>query len=95
MRRSLYRLLGLLSFFTVGPDEVRAWTLRQGDRALDAAGAIHSDLAKGFIRAEVVPYEKLIEAGGEAQAKARNWSRLEGRDYAVQDGDCIEIRFNK
>ena len=93
--RACYRLLGLLSFFTVGPDEVRAWTLRQGDRALDAAGAIHSDLAKGFIRAEVVPYEKLIEAGGEAQAKARNWSRLEGRDYPVQDGDCIEIRFNK
>lgn len=93
--RACYRLLGLLSFFTVGPDEVRAWTLREGDRALDAAGAIHSDLAKGFIRAEVMPYAKLIEAGGEAQARERNWSRLEGRDYPVQDGDCIEIRFNK
>ena len=93
--RACYRLLGLVSFFTVGPDEVRAWTLRQGDRALDAAGAIHSDLAKGFIRAEVVPCAKLIEAGGEAEAKERHWSRLEGRDYAVQDGDCIEIRFNK
>ena len=87
--------LGLISFFTVGPDEVRAWTLRQGDRALDAAGAIHSDLAKGFIRAEVTPCAKLLEAGGEAEAKARNWNRLEGRDYLVQDGDCIEIRFNK
>ena len=93
--RACYRLLGLISFFTVGPDEVRAWTLRQGDRALDAAGAIHSDLAKGFIRAEVVPCARLLEAGGEAQAKERKWSRLEGREYPVQDGDCIEIRFNK
>jgi hypothetical protein len=93
--RACYSLLGLISFFTVGPDEVRAWTLRQGDRALDAAGAIHSDLAKGFIRAEVTPFDKLLEAGGEAQARQRNWSRLEGRDYVVQDGDCIEIRFNK
>jgi GTP-binding protein YchF len=93
--RACYRLLGLISFFTVGPDEVRAWTLRDGDRALDAAGAIHSDLAKGFIRADVTPCEKLLEAGGEAQARERNWNRLEGRDYRVQDGDCIEIRFNK
>ena len=93
--RACYRLLGLISFFTVGPDEVRAWTLHDGDRALDAAGAIHSDLAKGFIRAEVTPCDRLLEAGGEAQAKARNWSRLEGRDYRVLDGDCIEIRFNK
>jgi len=93
--RACYRLLGLISFFTVGPDEVRAWTLHDGDRALDAAGAIHSDLAKGFIRAEVTPCDRLLEAGGEAQAKERNWSRLEGRDYRVHDGDCIEIRFNK
>jgi len=93
--RACYRLLGLLSFFTVGPDEVRAWTLRTGDRALDAAGAIHTDLAKGFIRAEVIPWDRLLEAGGEAQARARHWTRLEGRDYAVQDGDTIEIRFNR
>jgi GTP-binding protein YchF len=93
--RACYRLLGLISFFTVGPDEVRAWTLHDGDRALDAAGAIHSDLAKGFIRAEVTPCDRLLEAGGESQAKERNWSRLEGRDYRVVDGDCIEIRFNK
>ncbi|HKQ59574.1 MAG TPA: DUF933 domain-containing protein [Candidatus Eisenbacteria bacterium] len=93
--RACYRLLGLISFFTVGPDEVRAWTLQQGDTSVDAAGRIHSDLAKGFIRAEVTPYAKLIEAGSEAVVKEKSWSRLEGRDYVVADGDCIEIRFNK
>lgn len=93
--RACYRLLGLLSFFTVGPDEVRAWTLRQGERAVDAAGEIHTDLAKGFIRAEVVPCALLLEAGSEAAAKERGGTRLEGRDYTVQDGDCLEIRFNK
>lgn len=93
--RACYRLLGLISFFTVGPDEVRAWTLRQGERSVDAAGEIHSDLAKGFIRAEVVPCARLLEAGSESAARERGWTRLEGRDYVVQDGDCIEIRFNK
>jgi GTP-binding protein YchF len=93
--RACYRLLGLISFFTVGPDEVRAWTLRQGERSVDAAGEIHSDLAKGFIRAEVVPCAQLLEAGSEAAARERGWRRLEGRDYVVQDGDCLEIRFNK
>jgi len=93
--RACYRLLGLISFFTVGPDEVRAWTIRQGDRSVDAAGAIHSDLAKGFIRAEVVPCARLLEAGSEAVARERGWTRLEGREYVVQDGDCLEIRFNK
>jgi hypothetical protein len=93
--RACYRLLGLISFFTVGPDEVRAWTLRQGERAVDAAGEIHTDLAKGFIRAEVVPCAQLLEAGSEAAARERGASRLEGRDYVVQDGDCLEIRFNK
>jgi ribosome-binding ATPase YchF (GTP1/OBG family) len=90
-----YRLLGLISFFTVGPDEVRAWTIRQGDRAVDAAGEIHTDLAKGFIRAEVIGVDQLLEAGGEAKARDRGWLRLEGRDYEVKDGDCLEIRFNK
>jgi hypothetical protein len=90
-----YRLLGLISFFTVGPDEVRAWTLHQGERTVAAAGEIHSDLAKGFIRAEVVPWARLLEAGGEAPARERGWMHLEGRDYVVQDGDCLEIRFNK
>ena len=93
--RACYRLLGLIPFFTVGPDEVRAWTLRQGQRAVDAAGEIHTDLAKGFIRAEVVPSARLLEAGSEAAARERGWTRLEGRDYVVQDGDCLEIRFNK
>jgi GTP-binding protein YchF len=93
--RACYRLLGLVSFFTVGPDEVRAWTLRQGERAVDAAGTIHTDLAKGFIRAEVVPCDLLLEAGSEATARERGGMRLEGRDYVVQDGDCLEIRFNK
>jgi len=93
--RAAYRLLGLISFFTVGPDEVRAWTVRDGDRAVDAAGEIHSDLAKGFIRAEVVPWDKLLECGGEAAARQQALLRLEGREYRVQDGDCLEIRFNK
>lgn len=93
--RACYRLLGLISFFTVGPDEVRAWTLRQGERSVDAAGEIHSDLAKGFIRAEVVACARLLEAGGESSARERGWMHLEGRDYTVQDGDCLEIRFNK
>ncbi len=93
--RACYELLGLISFFTVGPDEVRAWTLRRGERAVDAAAEIHTDLARGFIRAEVVPWERLLEAGSQAKAREKAWARLEGREYAVQDGDCIEIRFNK
>ena len=74
---------------------MRAWTLRQGERAVDAAGEIHTDLAKGFIRAEVVPSARLLEAGSESAARERGGTRLEGRDYVVQDGDCLEIRFNK
>jgi GTP-binding protein YchF len=93
--RACYASLGLISFFTVGPDEVRAWTVRDGETAVDAAGEIHTDLAKGFIRAEVIAYERLIEAGGHAVAREKAWLRLEGREYRVQDGDCLEIRFNK
>lgn len=93
--RGCYELLGLISFFTVGPDEVRAWTVQRGDTAVDAAGEIHSDLAKGFIRAEVIPWDKLLEAGGHAAAREKAWLRLEGREYRVQDGDCLEIRHNK
>ena len=93
--RACYQLLGLISFFTVGPDEVRAWEIRRGEKAVDAAGEIHSDLARGFIRAEVIECDRLLEAGGHAKAREKGWLRLEGRDYEVKDGDCLEIRFNK
>jgi ribosome-binding ATPase len=93
--RACYDLLGLISFFTVGPDEVRAWTLSRGETAVDAAGEIHTDLARGFIRAEVSNWESLIELNGIAGARAQGKLRLEGRDYVVQDGDCLEIRFNR
>ena len=93
--RASYELLGLISFFTVGPDEVKAWTLRRGQKSVDAAGEIHTDLARGFIRAEVVGWKELVEAGGTAPARSRGILRLEGRDYVVQDGDCLEIRFNR
>ncbi len=90
-----YRLLGLISFFTCGPDEVRAWTLREGETALDAAGAIHSDLARGFIRAQVVAYDDYIRCGANfGQCRDAGCLRLEGREYLVKDGDIIEIRFN-
>ena len=94
MIRTSYELLGLQSFFTVGEDEVRAWTIPQGASAVEAAGAIHSDLARGFIRAETVSYDDLIAAGSMAEARKQGRVRLEGRDYAVQDGDILNIRFN-
>lgn len=94
--RVSYELLGLVSFFTVGPDEVKAWTIHRGEKTLDAAGAIHSDLAKGFIRAEVVHWEHMVEAGGHTPTtREKGWLSLEGRDYVVQDGQCLVIRFNK
>jgi GTP-binding protein YchF len=89
-----YELLDLLSFFTVGKDEVRAWTVARRATALEAAGAIHSDLQKGFIRAEVVTYEDLVTLGGLAEARARGKLRLEGKDYIVQDGEIVHVRFN-
>jgi len=94
MIRLSYELLGLQSFFTVGEDEVRAWTIPQGASAVEAAGAIHSDLARGFIRAETVSYDDLIAAGSMAEARKRGHARLEGRDYVVQNGDVLTIRFN-
>lgn len=94
MIRLNYELLGLQSFFTVGEDEVRAWTIPQGATAVEAAGAIHSDLARGFIRAEVVSYQDLIEAGSLGEARNRGKLRLEGKEYIVQDGDVLNIRFN-
>lgn len=92
--RTSYRLLWLISFFTVGPDEVRAWTIRQGATALEAAGTIHSDLAQGFIRAEVVHYDDLIRAGGLPEARKLGLLRLEGRQYVIEDGDIVHILFN-
>ena len=89
-----YALLGLFSFFTAGDDECRAWTLRRGATAVDAAGAIHSDLARGFIRAQVISVDDLIEAGSMAEARKRGTLRQEGRDYRMADGDVVEVLFN-
>ena len=93
IRRS-YDLLGLISFFTVGDDEVRAWTVRENTPALDAAGAIHSDIKQGFIRAEVIAYDDLMKSGSYAEARKRGTVRLEGKTYPVKDGDIINFRFN-
>ena len=92
--RLSYDLLGLISFFTVGPDEVRAWTLNRGLTAYDAAGEIHTDLQKGFIRAEVISYDELLNLGGLNEAKAKGRLRLEGKEYLVRDGEIVHIRFN-
>jgi GTP-binding protein YchF len=94
MIHASYAALGLLSFFTVGEDEVRAWTVRDGAPAPEAAGAIHSDLERGFIRAEVIAFETLIECGTMAKARERGLLRTEGRDYKVRDGDILNIRFS-
>ena len=94
MIRLSYELLGLQSFFTVGEDEVRAWTIRQGATALEAAGTIHSDLARGFIRAEVIGFDELAALGGLTQAKQKGRLRLEGKDYPVQDGEIVHIRHH-
>jgi ribosome-binding ATPase len=92
--RLTYELLGLFSFFTAGEDECRAWTLRRGSTAVDAAGTIHSDLARGFIRAQVISVDDLIEAGSMAEARNRGILRQEGKSYVVADGDTIEVLFN-
>jgi ribosome-binding ATPase YchF (GTP1/OBG family) len=94
MIRASYGALDLHSFFTVGEDECRAWAVRKGSTAPVAAGVIHSDLQRGFIRAEVTPYDDLIAAGSMAAAKQANKVRLEGKGYEVQDGDILEIRFS-
>ncbi len=93
--RLSYRLLGLISFLTAGPDEVRAWPIPDGSTAVDAAAAIHSDLAKGFIRAETVAYEDLLSLGSMAEAKRHGKVRSEGKTYRVRDGDVIEILFSR
>ena len=92
--RAGYQLLGLSNFFTVGEKETRSWTIPVGAKAPQAAGVIHSDFERGFIRAEVIAYEDFVKCGGEAAAKERGLWRLEGKDYVVQDGDCINFRFN-
>jgi GTP-binding protein YchF len=93
--RLSYRLLGLISFLTAGPDEVRAWPIRDGSTAVDAAGAIHTDLAKGFIRAETVAYDDLLTLGSMAEARKHGRLRSEGKTYRVRDGDVVEILFSR
>jgi GTP-binding protein YchF len=92
--RTAYGLLDLMSFFTVGEDEVRAWPIRRGTRARQAAGRIHSDLERGFIRAEVTPYEQFMKYGSEHAVRDAGQQKLEGKDYVVADGDILNIRFN-
>jgi GTP-binding protein YchF len=92
--RASYELLGLLSFFTMGEDECRAWTIRRGTKAPQAAGAIHTDLERGFIRAETVAYEDFVAAGSQAACRDRGTLRVEGKEYVVQDGDILNIRFS-
>ena len=92
--RTTYHLLGLISFFTAGEDECRAWTIPVHTRAVEAAGAIHSDLEHHFIRAETIRWDALLDAGSEANARAKGTLRLEGKDYIVQDGDVMHIRHS-
>ena len=89
-----YRLLNLVTFLTAGDPEVRAWTVRHGAKAPEAAGVIHSDIERGFIKAEIVAYDDLIAAGSYAVARERGKVRLEGRDYVIKDGDVCLFRFN-
>jgi GTP-binding protein YchF len=94
LAREVYRHLGLISFLTAGEDEVRAWTVRKGTEAREAAGKIHSDIERGFIRAEVVKYKDILELGKMAKVKEAGRFRLEGKEYPVEDGDVINFRFN-
>ena len=92
--RAAYELMGYISFFTVGSDEVRAWSIQGGEKIIAAAGTIHTDLARGFIRAECISYQDLMAYGSEKQVSERGLLRLEGRNYVVQDGNILNIRFN-
>jgi hypothetical protein len=92
--RAGYALLTLITFFTVGPKEDRAWTIRRGTTAQDAAGKIHSDMARGFIRAEVIGYEDFLACGSEGAARDQGKLRIEGKEYQVQDGDLMHFRFS-
>jgi ribosome-binding ATPase YchF (GTP1/OBG family) len=90
--RRLQAALGLIAFFTAGDNETRAWTLRDGETALEAAATIHSDIARGFIRCEVIRWDDLLAAGSHAEARKRGTERLEGKTYVVRDGDVLNIR---
>lgn len=92
--KASYKLLGLISFLTAGPTETRAWTIKKGTKAPGAAGKIHSDFERGFIKAEVVYYKDLLECGSYAAAKEKGLVGIEGKDYVVKDGDVILFRFN-
>ncbi|MFL5933127.1 MAG: DUF933 domain-containing protein [Gaiellaceae bacterium] len=92
--RRLFEALGLITFFTAGEKEARGWTLRSGQTALEAAGTVHTDIARGFIRCEVVRWDDLVESGSYAEAARRGLQRLEGKTYQVQDGDVLTVRFN-
>ena len=92
--RATYELLGLITYFTAGVQECRAWTVKEGTKAPGAAGVIHTDFELGFIKAEVISYEDLIECGSEAKAKEAGKLRIEGKEYTVKDGDIIHFRFN-
>jgi ribosome-binding ATPase YchF (GTP1/OBG family) len=92
--RLSYELLGLITFLTVGPDEVRAWAIQRGMTAAEAAGEIHSDIQRGFIRAEIVSYDDLIGHGSMAECRKAGVLRVEGRDYLMQDGDVTNFLFN-
>ena len=92
--REAYDLLQLQTYFTSGPTETRAWTIKRGWKAPQAAGVIHNDFERGFIRAETIGYDDLVSSGSEQEAKAKGLLRSEGKDYVVQEGDCILFRFN-
>lgn len=92
--KKAYATLGLITFITAGPIESKAWTITKGTKAPQAAGKIHTDFEKGFIKAEVIGWDKLLEAGGYAVAREKGWLRLEGKEYVVQDGDVVHFRFN-
>ncbi len=94
LNQAAYDALGLMSFYTVGKDEVRAWTIRKGSAAPTAAGKVHSDIERGFIRVEVIKFDDLMAAGSEAEAKARGQALVKGRDYVIEDGDICHFRFN-
>ena len=94
MIKKCYALLGLISYLTAGEKETRAWTIKEGTKAPQAAGKIHTDFEKGFIRAEIVPYDVLLECGNFNNAKEKGKVRSEGKDYVVKDGDVVLFRFN-